>query len=89
MIYLTRKINQKKYSAHNEVKFRCLKNYSANKFQEYLNKVKFPNYDEFNNIDDAYENFRDKLFEVIDKIAPFKSARIKNKTPEWFDLEIC
>ena len=88
MIYLTRKINQKKYSIHNEVKGRCLKNYSAKKIQEYLNTVNFPNYEEFNNIDDAYGNFHCKLFKVIDKIAPFKSSRIKNKTPEWFDLEI-
>ena len=25
---------------------------------------------------------------TIDKISPSKEARVKNKTPEWFDMEI-
>ena len=81
MIYLSRKINQKKFSIHKEVEFRCLKNYSANLSKEFLQSVKFPNYENFNDIDKAYTDFHSKLTETINKIAPSNIVRIKNKTP--------
>ena len=40
------------------------------------------------NVDYAYRDFHMKLMESIEKIAPSKVSRIKNKTPEWFDLEV-
>mgnify|MGYP001795459600 FL=1 len=88
LIYLTRKINHKLYSGHNEVKFKSLKNYSAEKFKQLLAAATFPDYEKFKNVDEAYCNFHEKLMDVINKIAPSKVSRIKNKTPDWFDLEI-
>ena len=88
MIYLTRKINHEKFLTHKQVTFRCLKNYSANKFKDLLNSVVFPNYENFNNVDEAYTNFHSKLLKIIEQIAPLKISRMKNKTPEWFDTEI-
>ena len=35
-----------------------------------------------------YSNFIQKLMEVIDKVAPVKSKRLKKKSLEWFDSEI-
>ena len=32
--------------------------------------------------------FFQKLIEVVNKIAPLKTVRIKNVTSEWFDREI-
>ena len=81
-------MDEGKFSVHKQVEFRCLKNYSASKFKELLNLAEFPNYERFSSVDDAYKNFHSKLLETIDKIAPSKIARIKNKTPEWFDMEV-
>ena len=53
-----------------------------------LAAANFPDYGKFKNIDDAYGNFHEKLMNVINKVAPSKVARVKNKTPDWFDLEI-
>ena len=39
-------------------------------------------------MNDAYSNFIQKLMEVIDKVAPVKSKRIKRNSQEWFDIEI-
>ena len=39
-------------------------------------------------MNDAYSNFIQKLMEVIDKVAPVKSKRIKRNSQEWFDSEI-
>ena len=36
----------------------------------------------------AYENFIQKLMSVIDKLAPFKTKRVKGNSQEWFDGEV-
>ena len=36
----------------------------------------------------TYENFIQKLMSFIDKLAPFKSKRVKGNSQEWFDGEV-
>ena len=47
--------------------------------------MKFPNYENFININEAYSNFIQKLTSVIDEIAPCKTKRVKGNSKEWFD----
>ena len=49
-----------------------------------MGKVTWPNYERYNiNI-----HFLKKLIEVVNNIAPLKTARIKNPSNEWFDRGI-
>ena len=48
----------------------------------------FPNYEKYSNANKAYNNFIHKLIEVVNKIAPLKTVRIKNRSSENFDREI-
>ena len=66
----------------------CLKNYSKDVYLEELNKINFPDYSKFTDINDAYSDFIGKVSLTIDKIAPMKEIRIKNSSKEWFDEEI-
>ena len=50
-----------------------------------LRSHNFPNYETFTNIDEA---FHLKLMESIAEVALFKVARVKNKTPESFNIEV-
>ena len=45
-------------------------------------------YKKFDNVNDTYSNFIQKLMEVIYKVAPVKSKRIKRNSQEWFHTEI-
>ena len=36
----------------------------------------------------AYESFSQKLMSVIDKLASFKTKRVKSNSQEWFDSEV-
>ena len=48
-------------------------------------EVKFPNYENFDNVNDAYSNFIKRLIEVIAKVASVKSKEfLKN----YFDSDI-
>ena len=81
----TRKTLKTKTASHKQISFRSLKNYSAVTYEEALKKVKFPNYENFININEAYSNFIQKLTSVIDEIAPCKTKRVKGNSKEWFD----
>ena len=88
MIFCTRKIKNDKLGGHKQILFRSFKNYSVDEYEKALGKVTFPNYEKYHNIIKAYNDFFQKMIEVVNYIALLKTARIKNTTNEWFDGEI-
>ena len=65
-----------------------MKNYSKEIFLGKLREIQFPNYRNFENINEAYQTFFDKIMAVIDKIAPLKEIRVKGNSKPWFDAEV-
>ena len=82
LIYCTRKFSRSKVGTHKQITFRSLKNYTAEAYKEALGKVCFPDYENFSDVNKAYENFIQKLMSVIDKLAPFKTKRVKGNSQE-------
>ena len=82
------KIKKEKVGGHKQISFRSFKNYSVDGYEKTLGKVTFLNYEKYHDINKTYNNFFQKLIEVINNIAPLKTARIKNTINEWFDKEI-
>ena len=88
LIFHKRKVSRiKTGGAHKYLNFCSLKNYTADYYKEALQQVDFPNYESFGDANEAYSNFFQKLMTVIDKIAPYKSKRVKGNTQKWFDDE--
>ena len=54
-------------------------------FKTRLRQLVFPNYKIFDNVRAAHSDFFQKITTVIDKIAPYKTKRVKGNTQEWFD----
>ena len=74
LIFCTRKISRiKTGSTHKYLNFRSLKNYTADYYKEALKRIDFPNYENFDDDNEAHPNFFQKLMTVIDKITPYKS----------------
>ena len=88
LIFCTRKISRIKRGAHKHIKFCSFKHYSADLFKEALTSINFPNYLNFNDTTEAYDDFIPKSMVAIDKVAPMKERRIKHNSQEWFDGEI-
>ena len=65
-----------------------LKNYSVDEYEKALDKVAFSNYEKYHDINKVYNNFFQKLIELVNNIAPLKTARIKNASNKWFDSGI-
>ena len=87
-IFCRRKIKKEKVGDHKQISFKFLKTYSVDEYEKARDKVTFPNYEKYHNIKKAYNDFFQKLIEVVNNIAPLKTARIKNTSNEWFDREI-
>ena len=88
LIYCTRKIYRIKRGSHKQIKFRSFKHYTADLFEQELSKLNFPNYRNFNDINEAYNDFIQKIMNVIDKVAPLKERQVKQNSQEWFGGEI-
>ena len=89
LIYCTRKINKiKTGSVHKHITFHSFKKYTVDAYKDALKKVNFPNYELFNDVNEAYSNFFQKIRIVVDSIAPFKTKRDKGNTQKWFDGEV-
>ena len=88
LIYCTRKFSHTKLGTHKQITFCSLKNYAAEAYKEVLGKVCFPDYENFSDMNKAYENFIQKLMGITDELAPFKTKWVKGNSQEWFDDEV-
>ena len=77
LIYCTRKISRIKRGSHKQIQFRSFKHYTVDLFEQELSKLYFPNYQNYNEIDEAYNDFIQKITSVIDKVVPIKERWVK------------
>ena len=84
MIFCKRKLMRQKFNFHKHIKCRSLKKYSPDMFVEDLKSVNFPNYKNFNSLNVAYSNFLSLFMAAINKVAPSREIRVKNRSHEWF-----
>ena len=75
-------------TTHKQIQFHSFKHYTVDLFEQELSKLNFPNYQNYNEINEAYNDFIQKITSVIDKVAPIKERRVKQNSQEWFDGEI-
>ena len=86
--FSTRKIIRGQIGKHNTVKIRSLKNYSTEEFLNKLHEVDWSSVTECDNVNDAWENFKNIFTPILNSIAPIKEVRIKSRTEPWMDDRI-
>ena len=88
-IYYTSKISKIKTGVvHKNITFRLFKKYTFDVYKDALKKLNFTNCKLFNDVNEAYSNFFQKIKTVIDNIAICKTKRVKTNTQKRFDVEI-
>ena len=88
LIFCTRKFLHTKIGTHKQITFCLLKNNNAEAYEEAVNRVYFRNYENFGDMNKAYEKFIQKLMTIYDKLAPFRTKQVKVNSQEWFDGEV-
>ena len=53
-----------------------------------LRKINFPKYEYFEDVNEAYSDFFQKLMTAIDDVAPCKTKHVMGNTQSWFDGEV-
>ena len=76
MIYCTTKILKAKYNKQKEQTFFSLRNYSVDIYKQALERASFSNYDNFHNLDTAYNDFINRLAEASFKTSGTKATRV-------------
>ena len=87
LLYLTinlsteqEKLIKSKRGVHKHITFCSFKKYTVDAYKDGLKKVNFPNYKLFNEVNEAYSKFFQKIRIVVDSIAPFKTKRVNANT---------
>ena len=88
MIYCTRKVQRPLFNGHNSVSMRSLKHYSKDRLIEELTKADWEPIFSCKDVCLAWASFKGIFTKVIDKVAPTKVVRIKQRTEPWMNIEI-
>ena len=88
LIFCTKKIKRVKTNNHKQISFRSLKNYSMENFEQESKNIVLPNYEKFSDVNSAYSDLVNKITQVLNNRAPYKTIRVKNQSNEWFDGEL-
>ena len=88
LTYCTRKVTRAYVNKHKTIRIRSSKKYSQEQFIHNLNETVWT--DVLNSVDAdlAWVRFKSICVSVLDKIAPFKTIRIKQRTQPWMSTEM-
>ena len=73
LIFCTRKIKRVKANNHKQIPYRSLKNCSMGNFERELKNIAFPNYEKFSDVNSAFNDLVNKITQVINNLAPYKT----------------
>ena len=57
-------------------------------FEQEFKNIAFPNYEKFSDINSACSDIVNKITQVINNLAPYKTIRMKNQSNKWFGGEL-
>ena len=87
-VYLTRKVAHLRSNMHKTVEVRQLKNFNETEFLRDLHMIDWNRVTTYNNPNEMWVFWKHLLASVIDKHAPFRTKRVKNKRSPWITNEL-
>ena len=87
-VYLTRKVAHLRSNMHKTVEVRQLKNFNEAEFLRDLRMIDWNRVTTHNNPNEMWDFWKHLLASVIDKHAPFRTKRVKNKRSPWITNEL-
>lgn len=88
MVYVIRKLKREVIRQHKALNIRSLKGYSSQVFVEELKKVNWAEVKQCDDVDLAWDRFNSSFLHVLNKFAPLKEIRIKQRTEPWMTDDI-
>jgi hypothetical protein len=88
MTFCTRKAAKVKFNSHNSIKIRSLKNYDIDSFRSLLANCDWSSVLNSDTVDTAWQKFKEVFVNVLDRVAPKREVRIKQRTEPWITPSI-
>ena len=88
LVFCTRKVLRPKSHSHNTVRVRSTKGYNSENFVHSLNQLDWSDVMSSVSSAEAWSYFKSKFVLVLDRFAPVKEIRIKQRTNPWITTEI-
>ena len=88
IVFCTRKSKKAVLDCHSSVRTRSMKRYNKEAFNESLKQMDWSNVLQCKDVNEAWCSFKHRFLEVVDKVAPYKEIRIKQRTEPWVNDDI-
>ena len=88
VIYCTRKLFRCKVGTHKSIKLRSCKHYDRTVFNNMLSDIDWNCVYSSKHVDEAWQYFTTHFCSILNRVAPLKEVRVKQRTEPWFDSEI-
>lgn len=88
IVFCTRKIKKAVFNCHRSIRIRSLKRYSKEARNDCLNLANWSGVLQCKEVDKAWCLCKGMFLEVVDKVAPFKVVRVKQRTESWINDDI-
>ena len=88
IIYCTRKTAKSLLNKHHTTIIRSMKHYSKEMLTELLRTVDWSPVFNCLDVNEAWTHFTDLFMPIVDKLAPLKKVRLKQRSEPWFSSEI-
>lgn len=88
LIFAIRKVAIPSKTTHTTVKIRNLKRFDPYKFRDDLRRLPWHKLSDINDPNIRWEMWKNMFLSSVDKHAPFKTKRIKNKKSPWLTAEL-
>ena len=76
------------FNGHNNVELRIMKCYDKDVFVEKLRSLDWAKVTSVKNVNDSWKIFHEMFLQILDRVAPVKSVRLKQRTEQWFTGDI-
>ena len=88
LTYCTRKVQRGSFNTHNSVNIRSMNNYSYENFLMELNKINWFQVTDIGDVNKVRALFHNLLIKVLNRVAPIKQVRLKQRPEPWMDGHI-
>ena len=88
LTFCTRKVVKGVINKHKYVKLRSLKNYNKEIFVQELGNSSWSNVLDSHDVEESWSYFKHNFMSVLDRLAPFKELRVKQRSESWLTSDI-
>ena len=87
-LFFVQGIDKCQFKGHNNVELRIIKCYDKDVFVDKLRSLDWAKVTSVKNVNDSWKIVHEMFLQILDRVAPVKNVRLKQRTEQWFTGDI-